>query len=137
MAVKILCVEYFNTNVCDQPGTAYDILSKLAGAQVNLLAFSAVPTGLNSTQLVLFPDHGKDLSRVAEDMGLQLLGPQRAFLIQGDDQLGAFAEIHRKLSDAHINVYASSGVTAGREGCGYVVYVRPEEVDRASKVLGV
>ena len=92
--MEIRCVEYFNTNVVDEPGVAYEILSKVAAAQVNLLAFSAVPTGLNSTQLVMFPDHAKDLSKVAEGMGLQLVGPQRAFLIQGDDQLGAFAAIH-------------------------------------------
>jgi len=137
MAVKILCVEYYNTNVRDEPGAAHEILSRVAGAQVNLLAFSAVPTGLNSTQLVLFPDDGKGLARVAEQFGLHLDGPQRAFLIQGDDQLGAFAEIHRKLSDERINVYASSGVTDGREGFGYIVYVRPEEFERASKVLGL
>jgi predicted amino acid-binding ACT domain protein len=137
MAVTIQCVEYFNTNVRDQPGAAYDILSKVAGARVNLLAFSAIPTGLDSTQLVLFPDHGKDLARVAEGMGLHLIGPNRAFLIQGEDQLGAFADIHRKLSSAEINIYASSGVTDGREGFGYIVYVRPEEFDRASKILGV
>lgn len=137
MAVKIQCVEYFKTNVSDRPGAAYDILSKVAGAQVNLLAFSAIPTGLNSAQLVLFPDRGKDLAKVAEDFGLHLVGPDRAFLIQGDDQLGAFADIHRKLSNADINVYASSGVTDGREGFGYIVYVRPGEFDRASKVLGI
>ncbi len=137
MAAKILCVEYFNTNVRDEPGVAHEILSRIASAQVNLLAFSAVPTGLNCTQLVMFPDEGKGLAHVAEELGLHLHGPQRAFLIQGDDQLGAFAEIHRKLSDARINVYASSGVTDGRDGFGYIVYVRPEEFDRASKVLGV
>lgn len=137
MALKIQCVEYYNANVRDEPGAAYAILSKVAGAQVNLLAFSAVPTGANSAQLVMFPDHGKDLVKVAEDFGLHLLGPMHAFLIQGDDQLGAFAEIHRKLSDAAINVFASSGVTDGREGFGYIVYVRPEEFDRASKILGL
>ena len=137
MSIQILCVEYFNTNVHDRPGAAYDILSKVAGAQVNLLAFSAVPMGPDSTQLVLFPDRGKDLAKVAETLGLHLVGPNRAFLIQGDDQLGAIARIHQKLSEAQINVYASSGVTDGREGFGYIVYVRPEDFDRASRVLGV
>lgn len=137
MAVTIRCVEYFNTTVRDRPGAAYEILSQIAAAEVNLLAFSAMPTGPEHTQLVLFPDSVRGLSRAAEQKGLVLVGPQRAFLIQGDDQLGAFAAIHEKLSREQINVYMSSGVTDGRDGFGYIVYVRPEDFDRASKVLGV
>lgn len=58
------------------------------------------------------------------------------FLSRGDDKLGAFADIHRMLSDEQINVYASSGVTDGRGGFGYVLYVRPEDYQRAAVVLG-
>ncbi|MFQ5599828.1 MAG: hypothetical protein ACE5G2_04655 [Candidatus Krumholzibacteriia bacterium] len=137
MAAEILCVEYFNTTVRDRPGAAYEILAQLAAAEVNLLAFSAVPIGPAYTQLVLFPENVKRLSKAAEEKGLELIGPSRAFLIHGDDQLGAFADIHRTLSNADINVYASSGVTDGRHGFGYIVYVRPEDVDRAAKVLGI
>ncbi|UCE02494.1 MAG: hypothetical protein JSW67_14825 [Candidatus Latescibacterota bacterium] len=137
MAVTIQCVDYFNTTVRDRPGAAYDILSRIAAAEVNLLAFNCVPVGPELTQLVLFPDSPRGLSRAAEEQGLELVGPQRAFLIQGDDQLGAFAKIHQQLAQAQINVYASSGVTDGREGFGYIVYVRPEDFDRASRVLGV
>jgi len=36
-----------------------------------------------------------------------------------------------RLSDARVNVYASTGVADGRGSFGYIIYVRPEEYDRA------
>ena len=137
MPLSIRSVEYFNTTVRDRPGAAYEVLSQLASAQVNLLAFSAVPTGADQAQLVIFPDNVRAFTRAAEDQGLVLLGPSRALLVQGDDKLGAFADIHRRLSEAQINVFASNGVTDGQDGFGYIVYVRPEDFDRAARVLGV
>jgi hypothetical protein len=56
---------------------------------------------------------------------------------QGDDELGALASVHEKLYQARVNVYASSGVTDGKGSYGYVVYVRPEEYERAAKALEV
>ena len=46
MSVSIRCVDYFNTTVRDRPGAAYEVLSRIAAAKVNLLAFSAVPIGV-------------------------------------------------------------------------------------------
>jgi hypothetical protein len=98
-------------------------------------AFSAVPVGPEYTQLQLFPESPERLTRLAGRTGFALTGPQRAFLIQGDDQLEAIADIHAKLFDAQINVYASNGVTDGRGGYGYILYVRPEHFDAAARVL--
>jgi hypothetical protein len=102
---------------------------------VNLLAFSAVPMGGENTQLVLYPESTELLARAAQESGLVLTGPHRAFLIQGDDRLGTFAEIHLKLFEAQINVFASSGVTDGRGHYGYVVHVRPDDYENAANVL--
>jgi hypothetical protein len=136
MCARIRTVDYFYATVEDRPGQACQLLSQLASAEVNLLAFSAVPTGPEHTQLVLFPENMAALARAAEESGFTITGPQRAFLIQGDDRLGALAEIHQKLCDAHINVYASTGVTDGKGGYGYVIYVRPDDIDTAANVLG-
>jgi len=137
MALSIRSVVYFNTTIRDRLGAAYEVLSQLEAAKVNLLAFSAVPTGIEQAQLVIFPDNVREFTKAAEALGLVLLGPNHALLVQGDDRLGAFADIHRRLSEAHINVYASNGVTDGRDGFGYVVYVRPEDFERAARVLGI
>lgn len=135
MSLRIRGVEYFYSTVEDRPGQAYELLSKLATADVNLLAFTAVPVGPAHTQLTLFPENTERLIAAAEKMGLSLIGPHRAFLIQGDDRLGALADIHRRLYDARINLFGSSGVTDGQGGYGYVMYVRPEDFGSAAHVL--
>ncbi len=128
---------YFNTTVRDQPGEAYRALQALADVGVNLLAFTATPVGPMSAQLTLFPEDAPLLTDAATKAHLQLDGPHPAHLVQGDDKLGAFANIHEILCAADVNVYASSGVTDGRGGFGYVVYVRPDQFDQACKALGV
>jgi hypothetical protein len=137
MSANIRLVEYFYTTVHDRPGEACRFLMQLASAEVNLLAFGIVPMGVDHTQLVLFPENVAGLARAAEKEGFDLTGPQRAFLIQGDDSLGALIGIHEKLCDADVNVYASNGVTDSRGGFGYVLYVKPQDMDDAARALGV
>ena len=136
MAARIQRVEYFYATVKDRPGEAYRALSGLAKGGANLLAFNAVPVGGDATQLMVFPEHPGRLRSAAETAGLVLTGPERAFLIQGDDELGALVDIHQKLYEAQINVYASGGVADGRGGYGYLIYVRPQDYDKAARALG-
>jgi hypothetical protein len=137
MAYTIHRVDYYYTTVKDQPGEAYNVLSELAALGVNLHAFAGVPMGPMRTQFTLFPENTQKFADAAQKAGLTLDGPYSALLVQGDDELGALANIHRKLYEANVNVYASSGVADGKGSFGYVIYVRPEEYDRAAKALGV
>ena len=137
MAATIRSVQYFYTLIEDKPGQGYRLLSQLAREEVNLLAFSAVPTGPEQTQLIIYPESVEKLARMAEKTGLILKGPHKAFLINGDDELGALVEIHQKLSDAHINVVTSSGVTDGRGGYGYILHVRNEDYGEVARLLGI
>ena len=57
--------------------------------------------------------------------------------MQGDDELGALAKVHHVLFQARVNVYASMGVSDGKGSYGYLIYVRPEAIDRAAKALGL
>lgn len=136
-ALTIRRLDYFYTTVADEPGEAYRLLTKLAEVGVNLLAFTGVPVGPLRTQLTIFPNDRARLEDAARKAGLGLDGPHPALLVQGDDELGALAELHEKLYRADVNVYASSGVTDGRGSFGYVLYVRPDECDRAMAALGV
>lgn len=137
MPSTIQRVEYFYTTVKDQPGEAYKLLNMLAGIGINQLAFSAIPIGPNSTQLAVFPEDPQKFNHEAAASGMKLDGPHHALLIQGDDQLGALAEIHHKLYEANINVFSSSGVTDGKGSFGYLIYVRDEDFERAASTLGV
>ena len=137
MALSVRRVAYFQATVRDQPGEAYKLLSQFVNQGINLLAFTAVPAGPSSTQLTIFPEDPERLSHTAKQAGLELAEPGLALLVQGDDRLGALADIHGKLFEANVNVYASSGVTDGRGGYGYVLYVRPDEYERAAAAIGV
>jgi len=119
----------------DEPGRAYGLLADLASEDIILLAFSAVPYGPNQVELTIFPDRSKDFEGVARKLGWVLTGPQHACLIQGDDHLGALAEIHKRLRDANVNIYASTGVTDGEGRYGYVIYVKEEDHQAAAKAL--
>jgi hypothetical protein len=137
MALTVRTVEYFYTRVEDEPGKAYDMLAQLASEEISLLAFSAVPYGPNHVELTIFPDSSEALLRGAERLGWTLSGPQHACLVQGDDKLGALAEIQRKLIAARVDVYASSGVTDGQGRFGYVIYVKEGDYQTASNALAV
>ncbi|HOC44477.1 MAG TPA: hypothetical protein PKJ99_15785 [Thermoanaerobaculales bacterium] len=135
MTAKIVRGEYFHATVKDRPGEGYRLLAQLASSGVNLLAFSAIPIGQDQTQLVLFPADKMQFLKVAERSGFEISGPHHALLIRGDERLGAIAEIHRKLYDANINVYASSGVIAECGRFGYIVYVKEHDFEAAARVL--
>jgi len=137
MSAKVRAIEYFTATAQGTPEGAYELLGLLATSGVNLLGFNAIPVGLHATQLVLFPEDGARLAQVAREQQLSLAGPDRALLIQGDDELGALAQIHRRLASAGVTPYASSGLADGRGGFGYVVYVRPDEFADAARALGL
>jgi hypothetical protein len=137
MAYTVRKIFYFYTTVEDKPGEAYKILTALADIGINLLAFNAVPIGPSHTQLSLFPDDKNQMIDQAKKTGLKLDGPYPALLIQGDDELGALAEVHSKLYQATINIYASTGVTDSKGNYGYLIYVRPEDHNRAAEVLNI
>jgi hypothetical protein len=130
-------VDYFNTTIRDRPGEGYKLLAQLAELGLNLVAFTAIPVGPNSTQLTLFPEDSRMMQAAAQRAGMMLEGPHPAFVVQGDDKLGALAGIHEVLYKANVNIYASSGVTDGRGTFGYLIYVRPEDYERAALALGL
>ena len=137
MSANIHSVEYYFTIVEDEPGQACRLLERLASEEVNLLAFTALPAGPKKTQLVIYPLSSSRLARVANKSGLILQGPHRAFLIQGDDELGALVDLHQRLCDAKINVISSSGVSDGKGGYGYILQVRGDEFAEAERALGL
>ena len=101
-----------------------------------LQAFHAVPVGPADTQFTLFPEQPTQLTAVAQRVGLSLTGPHPALLVQGDDELGAVAEVHHSLARSNVNVFASIGVTDGKGDYGCVLYVRSEDFEQAAKALG-
>lgn len=137
MKARIRSVPYYYARIEGDPDQAYTWLEELASAKVDLLAFSALPYGPNHVEVTLFPVDRRELERSALARGVVLIGPYHAFLIQGDDRLGALAEIHKDLRDTGVKVYASTGVTDGQGRFGYIVYVRELDFEAAERVLDV
>jgi len=135
MPVTVHRVRYYYATLEEVPGQTYAVLAQLAACGVDLLAFTAAPVGPRHVQWSLFPADTKEFEAVAHDIGLPISTVQDALLVQGDDHLGALAGLHEKLCDAHVDVYATTGVTAGSERFGYIIYVNPDEVGRAADAL--
>ena len=136
MGHTIQRVEYFYTSVNDRPGEALRFLTALADLGVNLLAFTAVPNGLHQTQLIIFPADGQVFLDRSERAGFAVEGPHSALLVQGEDVPGALVNIHERLHDAGINVFAATGVSGGKGSFGYVIHVRPTDFERAAELVG-
>jgi hypothetical protein len=94
-----------------------------------------VPFGPNYVELTIFPDRSDKFVDLAARRGWTVTGPQHAVLVQGDDQLGALADIQRLLLEADVRIYASTGVTDGSGRYGYVVYFKEDDNERAVKAL--
>jgi hypothetical protein len=137
MAETIRIVEYFYATVGDQPGEGRRLLEHLSEQGLNLIAFTGFPLDEEHAQLVFFPDRPELLKTAAADAGIPLVGPKRAFLIQGEDRIGALHDYHLRLANAGVNVHASNGVVDGSGRFGYVLWVKPEHFDKASHALGV
>ena len=136
MADTIQRVDYFYTMVPDKPGEAARMLAVLREAGVNLLVFSGFPEGRRG-QLDFVPADAGAFRQAAKKAGWKLTGPRRAFLLQGEDRVGAVAETLGKLAAAKINVTAIDAVCAGAGRYGAILWVPQRDVGRAAKVLGV
>jgi hypothetical protein len=135
MADTVQSVDYYYVTVPDVPGEGQRVLSALKAGGVNLSAFLGFPAG-GQAQLDLVPEDPEALKAAAEQAGLTLSEAKRAFLIQGDDRVGAVADAMEKLGQANVNVTAAAAAAAGSGRYGMILWVSPADYDRAAEALG-
>jgi len=134
MAEAVRQVDYFYMEVPNKVGEGANVLQTLKEAGVNLLAFSGFPSGRRA-QLDFFPADAAVFRKVARTNRWKLTGPKRGFLVQGDDRIGAVADLIGKLAGAKINVIAVDAVSVdGRYGA--MCWVTPRDVKKAAALLG-
>jgi hypothetical protein len=134
MPDTIRVVDYFYLMVPDKPGEGARVLNVLKEAGVNLLAFSGFPEG-RRTQLDFFPMDASAFKQAAKNAKWKVVGPKRGFLLQGDDRVGAVAELLERLGNAKINVTAIDAVSVdGRFGA--IFWVAPKDLKKAAALLG-
>lgn len=136
MDITVSKIEYFYTTIEDKPGEGYRLLARFRRRDVKLLAFTAFPCDPGRCQLDFLPEDPELLLKAAREVNLSLTGPKKAFLIQGNDTVGVIADIYRKFLDANIDVHAGNGVSDGRGGYRYILWVNPLDYDRAAEALG-
>ena len=127
-------VSYFHAMIPDKPGRGAAVMRGLAEAGVNLVAFSAFPSGKKS-QLDFFATDSAALKRAARAMKLELSKEKVGFLYQGDDRVGAMQRVLDALATAKINVTAIDAVTSGKGRFGAIFWVKPKKVAEAAKLL--
>lgn len=135
MADTIRRVEYFYVQAPNKPGVGASLLAELKNAGVNLVAFSGFPSG-RGAQIDFIPENPALFRAAARKAKWKVVGPKRAFLVEGDDRQGAVADLMAKLGDAKVNVTAVDAVCAGTGRYGAILWVAPKDVSRASRVLG-
>ena len=75
-------------------------------------------------------------SRARRRAGWKVVGPKKAFLIQGSDRVGALVGAFDRLAASNVNVTATDAVTAGGRRFGSLLWVKQSDVARAKKALG-
>jgi hypothetical protein len=134
MAETVRQIDYFYMEVPHKVGEGARVLRTLKEAGVNLIAFSGFPVGRRA-QLDFFPAGAAEFKSVARANRWKIVGPKRGFWIQGDDRLGAVADLLGTLAAANVSVIAVDAVSIeGRYGA--LCWVAPRDVKKAAKLLG-
>jgi hypothetical protein len=136
MADTVRGVDYYYVTVSDTPGEGQQILAALKDSGVNLLAFLGFPVGGGESQIDLVPEDAAALKAAADQAGVTLSEARRAFLIQGDDRVGAVADTLARLAEANVNVTAAAAAGAGSGRYGMILWVAAADYERAAHALG-
>jgi hypothetical protein len=128
-------VDYYYITLADKPGEGARLFGALRDAGVNLMAIHAFPSARRS-QIDLVPTDAAAFLNAAKAAKLKVSKPKTVFLIEGDDRVGAMAQMLTRLGVAGINVIATSAVRTGPGRYGALLWVKPRDVKKASDTLG-
>ena len=127
-------VGYFAATVSNTAGQGARILEVLRQSNVNLLAFTGFPRS-GKAQIDFVPDDPGLFQRAAKKAGLKVRKKKVGFLVQGQDRVGAVADIMKKMAQAKINVTAIDALAAGKRRFVAILWVKPKNVSKAARVL--
>jgi len=127
-------IHYFKIEAADRPGEGARVLSIFLEAGVNLLGFTGFPQG-RKAQIDFIPEDTAAFQAAAKRAKLKIGAKKVGFLIQGDDRIGAIAELMSRLSASRINVTAIDALCTGDGRYGALLWVKPRDVKKAAQVL--
>jgi hypothetical protein len=135
MAHEVCKVDYYSITVPNKPGEGARLLKALSEAGVNLVGLWGYPKGAGKSQLDMVPEEPKAFSAAAKKLKLKPGKKQVGFFVQGDDTVGACAEVFEKLAAVKVNVHAVQAASAGCGCYGMFLQVAPADVRKATKAL--
>ena len=136
MADTVCTAQYFKMKTSNKAGKGASALASLRDAKVNLLAFSGFPLKRRA-QLDFVPANPAAFKTAARKAKLKVRGPKTCFLVEGDDRPGTGARLMARLADAKINVTSLQAISAGGGRYGAILWVKPRDVRKAAKALGI
>ena len=128
-------VDYFSIHVPNTPGQAFNVLSTLVTANVNLLACSGIPRGRRA-EIDVVPEDTRKFKTAVKKAGLKFKPEKSGLLIQGEERPGALAGHLGKLGERGINVTGIDAVSAGEGRWGAIIWLNRDDVARAARLLG-
>ena len=135
MAHRVRKVNYFSLTVPNRAGQAEQILREVRSEGINMHAFTGFPLKAGKTQIDLVTDESSKLRRVANNNDWRISKVKKAFLVTGNDEIGAVHKVLKKLADSRINVIAADAVSAGKGRYGMILWVNPKSYSRAARAL--
>jgi hypothetical protein len=136
VADNIRLAQYFKLKIANKVGKGESVLESLSKAKVNLLAFSGFPLKRRA-QLDFVPSEPSAFRAAVKKAKLKVSGPKTCFLVDGDDRPGAGARLVAKLAHAKINITSLQAISIGAGRYGAILWVKPRDVKKATKALGL
>jgi len=122
MADTIRRVSYYYTTIPDKPGEGRRLLDAFPSAR--------------KAQVDFVPADASVFAAAAKGAKIKLSKPKTAFLVDGDDRVGALAGLLGRLASAKVNVTAVTGLCAGMGRYGAILWVKARDVNKAAAALG-
>src|SRR2546429_6212976 len=135
MADTIRRVSYYYTTIPDKPGEGTRLLDALRRAGVNLLALHAFPSA-RKAQVDFVPSDAAVFEAAAKGAKIKLSKPKTAFLVDGDDRVGALAGVPRRPASAEVNVPPGAGLCGGIGRLGALPLGQARRRDQAAPAPG-
>jgi hypothetical protein len=117
-------------------GSEADTVNELVASGIRLLALSAMAAGGGKIQWNVVPEEPAALVEKLEAMGVRPNRHSAGFWVRGDDGVGAVAGVLERLAEGQIGVTAMQAV-AGCGGYGALLWVKPQDLERAARLLGL
>ena len=138
MPDEITRVDYYMGVVPNKAGEGAKVLCALQEAGISLAGFLGYRKSARTAEVVLIlAEKTPSPAKAVKKAGLALGKKFKAFLITGEDRIGALLEGAEKLAAAGINVVSTHAVVAGAGRYGALVAVDPKDLRKTAKALGI